>query len=139
MNLGKTILKSTLVFVSAFWLAIIHSEGFHFEMIPFIFLSFGVLLILCGLLISVTIMPFFWFAKKNLSNKMVFRKYFPLYSVITFLGFFYTLLIAAFETTISIFVTVLFFTLLQSWIWLCKSKKLKIDNKQNTEKEIVTW
>lgn len=118
-NLGATILKATLLTTIIFWVFVFYNE-FDLGMIPYILLSIIPISFICSLTIVFTIMPFFWFVKGNTSKEIIFKKYFPFYSIIVFLLFIYPVISSDFQEYVIVFFLIAFFILMQSWIWLCK-------------------
>lgn len=118
-NLGATIFKAICLSTLLFWTLIL-SEKFNEEVIPFIFLSIFPIAIVCSLTIIITVFPFFFFEKNDLTNKVIFKKYFPFYSITTFGLSIYAILYSNVEYFICVFIITAFFTLMQSWIWISK-------------------
>lgn len=135
-NFGRTILKLTLFTSVIIWSCVFY-DGFYFDMIGYMILLMIPIAIFWLMILAITIMPFFWFQKEKDDKSIIFKLYFPFYSVVTFL--FFLLIIASFDfdKMAIVFFTPLFFGLMQSWVWLCKPKKKEI-GKIKTEEEKVS-
>jgi len=123
-NLGATLCKATLLATTIFWI-LVYSEGVNTNAFVFIFPSMFLIFIVCSITILVTITPFFWLAKEDKTDKEIFKKYFPYYSIIAFAIAMYFIISGNFDKFTCVFFTTAFFTLMQSWIWICKPKPIK--------------
>lgn len=86
-------------------------------MILFIPLSMIPICICCSATIVFSILPFFWTKKKGQDNRVVFKKYFPFYAIVSFTLCAYGFLEV--HDAIPFFVAA-FLTSLQSWVWYAK-------------------
>ena len=118
-NLGSAILKAILFATLLFWTLFI-SENTNSNMSYFVLLSIIPIAIICSITIFITITPFFWLAKENVTDKEIFKKYFPYYSIIAFGISSYFIISTNFEGFVCAFFITAFFTLMQSWVWICK-------------------
>ncbi|WP_439130398.1 hypothetical protein [Polaribacter sp.] len=118
-NVGITIVKLTAITTVIIWSCIIY-DGFDIGMTPYIFLSIIIIFILWSLIILCTIMPFFWFGGIKSDKKLIFKRYFPFYTIAVFLFFLSIIIASDFETIAFMFFIPVFFGLMQSWVWLCK-------------------
>lgn len=130
-------LKAALLATLLFWLLIISDENnFDSYLIGIIIISYIPIFMVCSVTILFTIVPFFLIEKKDISNDKMFKKYFPYYTVVVFvISLFYTLTSNYKNFTSAFFITALF-TLMQTWIWLCKPKLYT--EKKITEKKLVS-
>ena len=83
-NLALIILKAILFATILFWTLIISDEGLNKNILSFAIISIIPIAIVCSIAVIVTITPFFWLAKEGVSDKDIFKKYFPYYSLIAF-------------------------------------------------------
>ena len=120
MNLPKTILKAIILATTIFWLILTATEGFNEDRIYLVFLSLIPISICCSLVIALTISPFFWLKKSGDSNRLVFKKYFPFYTIISFSLCLYGTLQ---DPLIICFYLSAFFTTMQTWVWLAKGNE----------------
>ena len=126
-NLSSTLLKAICLATGLFWILII-SEDFN-QISLLILISIIPITIVCSITIIVTITPFFWLAKENVSNHEIFKKYFPYYSIITFGIFTHFVILSNFESYVCAFFITAFITLMQSWIWICKPNPIHKNSK----------
>jgi hypothetical protein len=134
-NLSSTLLKAICLATGLFWMLII-SEGFS-QISLLILISIIPIAIVCSLTIIVTITPFFWLAKENVSNHEIFKRYFPYYSIITFGISTHFVILSNFESYVCAFYITAFITLMQSWIWICKPNPIeKNQNNMNLENKL---
>jgi hypothetical protein len=134
-NLSSTLLKAICLATGLFWILII-SEDFN-QISLLILISIIPITIVCSITIIVTITPFFWLAKENVSNHEIFKKYFPYYSIINFGISLYFIIDTNFENFICAFFITAFITLMQSWIWICKPNPIeKNQNNMNLKNKL---
>lgn len=126
-NIPSTLVKSTLLAAFIFWLMIFSSSDFEYPVI--ILFSLVPIFIVCALTITFTIVPFLILEDKGLSVENIFKKHFPYYAVLAFGIAFYCIIISDFDEFLSAFMLSAFFTLMQSWVWLCKPPINKTLNK----------
>lgn len=119
-NLKSTLFKSSMLATILFLLIDISTHSYY-HISPFMILYIIPISILCSLAILITIMPFIWLEKENKSKIEIFNKYFPYYSIIAFGFCSYFIVESSFERGTYTFFITAFFTLLQSWLWLCKN------------------
>lgn len=117
-NLFVTLLKATVLATILFWV-IIYSYFFNDTLFIYLIPSMLPIFIVCSLVIIVTITPFLWL-EDSLNNKEIFKKYFPYYAIIMFVFAGYFVFKTNFEDFVCAFYFSAFFTLMQTWIWLCK-------------------
>lgn len=131
-NFGITVLKMTILLSLIIWI-VSFSNGFDIGWVIYLILLMIPIAIFWALIMFFTIMPFFWFHKKDIDKSIVFKRYFPFYSIITFLYFSYVIIDSKFENYIVITLSIFYFALMQSWCWLCKinSKVIKDKIKRN--------
>ena len=134
IKLTPIILKASLLATVLFWTLDI-SAGYYDQISPLMILSIIPILILCSLAIWITIMPFFWLKSENISADAIFKKYFPCYSIIAFSLCSYFIIASNFANVVCVFFITAFFTLMQSWVWICK---IPADvQKKNTNPESI--
>ena len=126
-NLSSTLLKAICLATGLFWILII-SEDFN-QISLLILISIIPITIVCSITIIVTITPFFWLAKENVSNHEIFKKYFPYYSIITLGISTHFVILSNFESYVCAFFITAFITLMQSWIWICKPNPIHKNSK----------
>lgn len=125
-SLIPILLKSSLLATLIFWTMIAHSVGdflpiaIVFSMIPIMLMS--------SFSIIVSILPFV-----GINRQDSFKKYFPYYSIVVFCLFTYFLVESNFEEFLSAFFISAFFTLMQAWVWICKSPLNQKNNYTNPE------
>lgn len=137
-NFGSTLLKSSLLLNIVFWVLIIHSNGFKTDWTPFMIFSIIPIIVGWFLIMVFTLMPLFWTAKDDWTNEMIFKRYFPYYSIAAFLFYSGLIISENFESDFTMFSIVIYLTSIQNWIWLCKPKSLKLKTKQSIEKGEVS-
>lgn len=137
-NFGRTVLKSSLLLNAILWLGIIISHNSNFKLLPYSILTLIPILIIWFLIMTFTIMPLFWAAKDDWTDVMIFKRYFPYYSIAAFLFYSGLIISENFESGFTTFSIVIYFTSIQNWIWLCKPKSLKPKIKQHIEKVKVS-
>lgn len=118
-RLTPILLKATSLATILFW-TLISTEDIGTEIYFFIIPSIIPIAIVCSLTVVITIMPFFGLEKENVPNNKIFKKYFPYYSSIAFSLCSYFIYNSNFEKVVCAFFITAFFTLMQSWVWLCK-------------------
>lgn len=115
-----------------FWTLILSEIGDDgLFMAVIIVISYIPIFIVCSVAILFTIVPLFLFEKKELEYHKMFDKYFPYYSIIVFLTSSYFIITSNFDKSVCVFLITAFFTLMQSWIWICKTP--------TTEKGKTNW
>jgi hypothetical protein len=118
-RLTPILLKATSLATILFW-TLLSTEDISTEIYFFIIPSIIPIAIVCSLTVVITIMPFFGLEKENVPNNKIFKKYFPYYSSIAFSLCSYFIYNSNFEKVVCAFFITAFFTLMQSWVWLCK-------------------
>jgi hypothetical protein len=118
-RLTPILLKATSLATILFW-TLLSTEDIGTEIYFFIIPSIIPIAIVCSLTVVITIMPFFGLDKENAPNNKIFKKYFPYYSSIAFSLCSYFIYTSNFEKVVCAFFITAFFTLMQSWVWLCK-------------------
>jgi hypothetical protein len=118
-RLTPILLKATSLATILFW-TLLSTEDIGTEIYFFIIPSIIPIAIVCSLTVVITIMPFFGLEKENVPNNKIFKKYFPYYSSIAFSLCSYFIYNSNFEKVVCAFFITAFFTLMQSWVWLCK-------------------
>jgi hypothetical protein len=128
-NLIPILFKASAFATILFWI-LIFSEKFESEsfIIAILILSIIPILIVCSLTILFTIAPFFLFKKNNISNDEIFKKYIPYYSIIIFGISTYYMISTKFNNIVCAFFITAFFTLIKSWIWICKTSIARINH-----------
>ncbi|MEE9408912.1 MAG: hypothetical protein V3V28_12645 [Polaribacter sp.] len=119
-NLGATLLKASTLATMIFWILMI-SDSLDNLTFFFFLLSIIPISVICSLTILITITPFFWLENDTISDKEIFKKYFPYYAIIVFVISCYFIIITDFESGICTFFITAFMTLMQSWTWICKT------------------
>lgn len=122
-SIFKTSLKATLFATFLMWFLNI-GEWNLLEAIPFILLSSIPIWLVCYISIVVTILPIYSIEKNKLTNRQIFNKYFPYYTIVSFLICVFLMISEDFEMIFVYFLITAFFTASLSWIWLF--------NKENT-------
>lgn len=128
-NIMSTLLKATGLSAILFWIIII-PNGYNVNELPIILVSFIPIAIVSSITIVITILPFFLIEKKGVNPSVIYKKYFPYYSIIVFSISIYLIIKSDFEIFVIAFFTAAFFTLIQSWVWICKPGK-KENEKEN--------
>ena len=123
-NILPVMLKSSLVATILFWISVcfINSDFDSFVLV-LLFISIIPISIVCSLAILFTIVPLFLLEEKDISSDIIFRKYFPYHSIAIFSISTYFMITTNFDELVTCFFISAFFTLIQSWIWLCKPNK----------------
>ncbi|PQJ79251.1 hypothetical protein [Polaribacter porphyrae] len=126
-NMMPILLKAALFATVLFWTLIL-SEKFEkgYFIIAIIIISIIPIFIICSLAVLYTILPLFLLEKKDLNSHEMFQKYFPYYAIIIFGICCFFVVNSNFDEPEFMFAITVFFTLMQSWIWLCKTGN-KID------------
>ena len=134
-NLSSTLLKAICLATVLFWILIISEDFYQISLL--ILISIIPIAIVCSLTIIVTITPFFWLAKENVTDHEIFKRYFPYYSIITFGISTHFVILSNFESYVCAFFITAFITLMQSWIWICKPNPIeKNQNNMNLENKL---
>ena len=115
-NLPNTLVKSTLLSATVFWVILAKEIEFHiiivFSLVP--------VFIICSLIICISIVPFIIFEDEKESTQSIFKKYFPFYTMVIFGIACFGIMKSDYDIFMSAFMTSVFFTLSHAWIWLCK-------------------
>lgn len=123
-RLVSILLKSSLLATLIFWLMIAEDFG---AFLPFaVILSTIPITLICSFSILVSILPIVEFGGQD-----SFKKYFPYYSLVVFGTFVYFLFESNFDEFLTAFLVSAFFTLMQAWVWICKSP---LNPKKNNKK-----
>jgi hypothetical protein len=115
-NLPNTLVKSTLLSATVFWVILAKEIEFHIIMI----FSLVPVFIVCSLVICITIVPFFIFEDEKVSNQRIFKKHFPFYTIVMFGIACFGIMKSDYDIYVTAFMTSAFFSLSYAWIWLCK-------------------
>lgn len=116
------LLKASFMATVLFWTIILSEVSMNDSfMVAIIIFSYIPIFIVCSLFILFTIVPILFFDTKDLNSSEMFHKYFPYYSIIIFGISFFFIILSNFDKVISAFYITAFFTLMQSWIWICKT------------------
>ena len=135
-SLTPILVKATSLATILFWTLLI-PEGLDIEIYFFIIPCIIPIAIICSLTIVITIMPFFWLEIENSTTDAIFKKYFPYYSIIVFSLCSYFIIASNFANVVCVFFITAFFTLIQSWVWICK---IPADiQKKNTTPESIRY
>lgn len=119
MNVPLNLAKSSILATVIFWL-IGMTEHFNFEMLGFVFISYIPIFMSCSFVICLTICPFFWLKEKEaFDKKMVFKTYFPYYSIVCF-GICVFGIISSDSIILTAFFISVYITTSQSWIWFAQ-------------------
>jgi len=122
-RLFSTSLKATVFSTLLIWVLNANEHNFNIEIAPFIILSTIPIWIVCFTSIVVTIVPFSTYKKVKTSNKQLFKRYFPYYSIFVFIGCVIACMYSNFnEFVINFFVTT-FFTATISRVWFFKNEE----------------
>lgn len=125
-NIASTLFRASNLAFIIFWVQIAITNIQTITFIgPFIILSYLLIYIVCTITIFVTILILYYLVRNKLSNREIFKKFFP-YSAILIFCFCACFVIGSkFDTNTCIFFITVFFTLMQSWIWICSPNKTK--------------
>jgi hypothetical protein len=126
----STSLKSTALATTLIWVLNIRGNYFTFEIVPFVLLSIIPIWIVCYISILITIVPFSVYEEGKITNKQLFKKYFPYYSICVFFGCVAICINSNFEIFVIIFFATVFFTTIITWVWFFKEEEM------NTQKHI---
>ena len=120
----KTSVKAGLLSSVLFTIAMgIFNMDIRFEDIfYFLLISFIVAIIICGIFIIVSILPIMLLDKQR-SRREQFRRYFPYYTMLFFIGITVLSIMEKFEEFVTIFLLIAYVTAAQTWIWLFKDNK----------------
>ena len=118
-NIFKTLLKSSLMAYSVFWLMIF--DEFEFNVI--VLLSFIPVFIVSSFTICLTVLPFLMLEKITLNPKDIFKKHFSYYTIVAFVIASYRIICSNFSQFTKAFITSAFITLMHSWVCLYKVPK----------------
>jgi len=122
MNILGNIGKSSLLAATIFWIIIL-SDGFNWNMVPFIFLSLIPIYVCCALTILITICPIFWFLENDNYNKQrIFKTFFPVYAILAFGFSVYSIYRFSLDIIILSFFVSAYITIAHSWVWFAKEK-----------------
>ncbi|TMM29523.1 hypothetical protein FDT66_10385 [Polaribacter aestuariivivens] len=116
-NIIYTLFKASILAVVIFWTLLL-TEGFINELV-----LIGAIIpisLVCSLTILITIVPFYTIEQTTLSNDKIFKKYFPYYAIVAFGISAYYIISSNFDEFVCLFFITAFFTLIQSWVWICK-------------------
>jgi FtsH-binding integral membrane protein len=127
-RLFSTSLKATVLATLLIWVLNANEHNFNIEIAPFIVLSTIPIWIVCFTSITLTIVPFSAFKKLKTSNKQVFKRYFPYYSICMFIGCVTACVYSSFDEFVITFFITAFFTATISWVWFFKKKELNTIN-----------
>lgn len=121
-NIPRVLLKSSFLAFCIFWLQIAFEDFNTIIDIGFyIILSFVLIFIICSLTIFVCILIVYYIVRDNLNDRQIFKKFFPYSAILIFTFCAYCIVFSNFKTYVCIFFITVFFTLMQSWVWLCKT------------------
>lgn len=132
-NILKVFGKSGLLSFGIFWIIFLSKEARIFYL-GFIIISIIPIIIVSTFTISISILPFFALSP-NLSNKEIFKRYFPYYSIITFIILAYYIFMETYNNFTTAFYTSAFITLMQAWIWLCKRSTIEEELKNRKRED----
>lgn len=121
MNIGVNLCKSTLLATGIFWLILFKAEV-TWSIMPFVILSVLPIFLCCLFVISISICPFFFSCKDSGDKKRIFKTYFPIYIMISFIIGLTFIINCKFDIYVIAFFTSAFITTSQSWIWFTKDK-----------------
>ncbi|WP_346882836.1 hypothetical protein [uncultured Algibacter sp.] len=119
MDTLKIILKSIVLSTTIFWIIII-SKDFETDMLYLIPLSWIPISLCCLITICITVLPFFSFKPDKYTNKAVFKRYFPFYSIVCFGLCFYASYNSKFDIDLMSFLASAFFTTTYTWVLFAK-------------------
>lgn len=123
MNTTLTVVKATGMSFMIFWIILFTEEIFHWNTMPYIFLSVIPIGLCCTLTICLTIAPFYWAKNSETDLNTVYSTYFPFYTIVLSGICISVLITSNFNTSSVAFITSAFFTLLKSWSWIIKPSK----------------
>lgn len=120
-NLIPTLFKAAILALVLFWI-LIFSEKMLAESYIFMLCIVSIIpiSIVSTLVVLITILPLYSLEKEKLSNLEIFKKYFPYYAITLFGTCIYLIALSNFEKIVIAFCITAFFTLMQSWVWICK-------------------
>lgn len=121
-RLLKTSLKSSVFANVVFWILVNSIEGVEFEYTLLAFFSQIIFFVICAVAIFFTIMPLFSIDENKLNERQIFNKYFPFYSICSFIICAYGVLESNFNIISITTYSTAFFTSIISWVWYCESK-----------------
>ncbi len=133
-NIPLALLKSSVLATILFWVLIFASVEFNFDAYPFVIISIFPISIVCCLTIAITVLPFYFIEKVHMSNRKIFKKHFPFYSIFVFGFSSYCIVSSNFDSIVCAFFISAFFTLMQSWIWIFKTPITKKEKEKITGK-----
>ncbi len=121
--------KAALLASFLFCMTIIVLENETIDGIPLIFiLSIIITFIISSIMILFTIVPFHELTP-SLTMEQRFKRYFPFYAIIFFLGCSCIVWSQNFVSLTNIIFAIAYVTAMQSWVWFFKQNKLKNENK----------
>ena len=118
MNIPLNLAKSSLLALVIFWTIICAEEGLDNDLVLVILLSFIPIFLVVTIVITGSICPIFWFAKKENRNSIqIFKRYFPYYAIIAFFSSVFGIIISNYDIYLMAFFVAAFITSSQSWVW----------------------
>lgn len=119
-------LKATALATTLVWFLNISDGDAAIQMVPYVILSTIPIWIVCFTSIILTIVPFNEYKKGEITNKEIFQKYFPYYSICIFIGCATACIYFSFDIFAISFFSTVFFTATTSWFWFFKNDKKSI-------------
>lgn len=120
----STSLKATGLATTLIWVLNVSRSNFNINAVPFVLLTIIPIWIVCYISILTTIYPFRLYNRKNRTDKQLFNRYFPYYSICVFFGCVVACMYSNFDKIIINFFSTVFFTATTSWVWYFKKVKL---------------
>lgn len=115
-----TLLKASTLAFCLFWIQVAFVDiDTIFVIGPYIIFSFILIFIICTLIISVSILIIYYSARDILSDEKIFEKFFPYSAILIFCFCAGFVISSGFKNFVCIFFITVFFTLMQSWVWIC--------------------
>ncbi len=130
-NVPITLLKSTLTAGTIFWFILLQEENLLYRPLMLIVFSIFPIIVLSSSIIMISIYPFTVINNNTFTKRDSFKKYFPYYTLVTFVICLFSTIAFQFDVFAIAFFSSAFITLMFAWVWMFKPKKNEIQ--QNTD------
>ncbi|APZ45102.1 hypothetical protein BW723_01780 [Polaribacter reichenbachii] len=131
-KIPKLLVKASILSAIIFWIQVLFEDyNTVIRIIPYVFLSIIPIFIICSFTVFFSILILYYSVRNKMSNPEIFKRFFPYYTIVIFGICSYFIIISNFQTFVCIFFITAFFTLMQTWIWLCKLEINKISEEKN--------
>ena len=103
---------------------------YNYDLVMIFFISLLITFFISLGMIIFTVLPFYYIEYERSNTRMMFKKFFPYYTIVCFSCCLFIIITQNFEEISILLFSIAYVTAAQSWVWFFKPKKNELNNEK---------